>query len=370
MPGIPSSAIGIIGCGNISNAYASACKRFPALRLVACADLDLERARAKATEYGIPKVLTVDQLLSDPAIDIVLNLTIPAAHAEIDERAIAGGKHAYSEKPFGLTREQGQGVVAAARKRNLRVGCAPDTVLGGGTQTCRALIDQGAIGKPIAFIANMLCAGHESWHPSPEFYYQKGGGPMFDMGPYYLHSLITLLGPVRRVTGSTRITHATRTITSQPKSGAIVQVEVPTHVIGVLEFASGPIGTITTSFDVRSSQAPCIEVIGTEGTIAVPDPNSFGGPVRIRAGADPAWREVPLTHGYTGNDRGLGLADMATAIASGRHHRASDEVAMHALDIMQAIHESSDRGCHITLTTSCERPAPMATGRPVGDLDP
>jgi predicted dehydrogenase len=370
MPASSPSTVGIIGCGNISNAYAHACKRFAAVKLVACADLDLERAKAKAAEHGIPRVLTVDQLLADPGIDIVLNLTIPAAHAEIDERAIQSGKHAYSEKPFGLTRAQGERVVSAAKAKGRRVGCAPDTVLGGGTQTCRRLIDDGAIGTPIAFIANMLCAGHESWHPSPEFYYQKGGGPMFDMGPYYLHSLITLLGPVRRVTGSTRVTHATRTITSQPKKGTVVPVEVPTHVIGVLEFAAGPIGTITTSFDVRASQAPCIEVIGTEGTIAVPDPNSFGGPVRIRTPADSGWREVPLSHGHTGNERGLGLADMATAIATGRKHRANDEIAMHALDIMQAIHESSDTGRHVVLGTTCERPSPMVTGLAEGLLDP
>lgn len=363
------SSVGLIGCGNISAAYVHACKRFSAIRMVACADLDLARAKAKAAEYGIAKACSPEELLADPSVDIVLNLTIPAAHTDIDLKAIAAGKHAYSEKPFGLTRQAGEQVVREAKAKRLRVGCAPDTILGGGHQTCRALIDRGVIGTPVAFVANMLCPGHESWHPSPEFYYQKGGGPMFDMGPYYLHALITMLGPVRRVSGSTRITFPERLITSQPKHGTRVKVEVPTHVVGVLEFANGAIGTLTTSFDVRAHHAPCIEIFGSEGSLSVPDPNGFGGKVLLRS-KDKDWHEVPLTHGYTGNDRGLGLADMATAIASGRPHRANDQIAMHALDIMQAIHESSDSGRHVTLTTTCERPAPMVAGLPEGQLDP
>ena len=365
-----TTAIGIIGCGNISNAYFNACKRFSAIRVASCADLDVARARAKATEHGIATAYSVDELLKDPAVAIVVNLTIPGAHAEVELRAIASGKHVYSEKPFGLTRAEGTKVVSEAKLKKVRVGCAPDTILGGGTQTCRKLIDEGAIGRPVAFSANMLCAGHESWHPSPEFYYQKGGGPMFDMGPYYLHSLITLLGPVKRVTGSTRITFPERTITSQPKHGTKVTVEVPTHVVGILEFASGAVGTLTTSFDVKAHHLPCIEIFGSEGSLAVPDPNSFGGPVRIKAAGDKDWREVALTHPYPDNERGLGVADMATAIASGRAHRANDQIAMHALDVMQAIHEASDGGRHITLTTTCERPLAMVTGLPTGTLDP
>ncbi len=361
--------VGMIGCGSISSAYAHACKRFSAIKLVACADMDLERAKAKAKEYGIARACTTEQLLADPEVQIVLNLTIPAAHAEVDLKAIASGKHAYSEKPFGLTRAEGEAVVAKARAKGLRVGCAPDTVLGSGVQTSRALIDKGAIGVPVAFSANMLCAGHESWHPSPEFYYQKGGGPMFDMGPYYLHALITLLGPVRRVCGSTRITFPERLITSQPKNGTKVKVEIPTHVVGVLEFANGAVGTITTSFDVRAHHLPCIEIFGSDGSISVPDPNGFGGPVQLRT-REQDWREMPLTHPYHENARGLGLADMATAITSGRGHRANDQIAMHALDIMQAIHESSDQGRHIVLSSTCERPMAMVPGLAEGVLDP
>jgi len=364
-----SSSIGIIGCGNISNAYFHACKRFPAIKIASCADLDVERARAKAKEHGIATAYSVDELLKDPQVEIVLNLTIPAAHAQIDLTAIAAGKHVYSEKPFGLTRAEGAQVVANAAAKKVRVGCAPDTVLGGGTQTCRKLIDDGAIGTPIGFSANMLCAGHESWHPSPEFYYQKGGGPMFDMGPYYLHSLITLLGPVKRDSGSTRITFKERTITSQPKHGTKVTVEIPTHVVGILEFVSGAIGTLTTSFDVKAHNLPCIEIYGSDGSLSVPDPNSFGGPVKVRTASDKEWRTVALTHPYTEGERGLGVADMATAIASGRQHRANGEIAMPALDVMQAIHEASDGGRHITLSTTCARPQAMATGLPSGQLD-
>ncbi len=361
--------IGIIGCGNISNAYFNACKRYPVIEVAACADLDLDRAKAKATEHGIAKACSVDDLLKDPEVKIVVNLTIPAAHGEVDLRCIAAGKHVYSEKPFALVRSEGKKVVDEAKAKKLRVGCAPDTVLGGGTQTCRKLIDDGGIGKPIAFMANMMCGGHETWHPSPEFYYQKGGGPMFDMGPYYLHSLITLLGPVRKVSGATRMSFPERTITSKPKSGTKVKVEVPTHVVGILEFASGPIGTLTTSFDVKGHKAPCIEIYGSEGTLVVPDPNSFGGPVKLYKPGGPDWGDIALSHPYPDNERGLGVADMATAIESGRKHRANDEIAMHALDIMQAIHEASDTGKQVTLTTTCERPQAMAVGLPTGTLD-
>ena len=361
--------IGIIGCGNISNAYFSACKRFPVITTAACADLDLARARAKAKEHGVAKACTVDELLRDDGIELVVNLTIPAAHAAIDLKAIAAGKHVYSEKPFALTRAEGEKVIAAAKKQKVRVGCAPDTVLGAGTQTCRKLIDDGAIGRPVSFVANMLCPGHESWHPSPEFYYQKGGGPMFDMGPYYLHSLITLLGPVKRVAGATSMASPERIITSQPKHGTKVRGEVPTHVIGVLEFANGTIGTLTISFDVAHHSTPIIEIYGTGGTLQVPDPNSFGNAVRVRASADKEWREVAHTHPYSGNERGLGVADMATAIGAKRKHRANEQIAMHALDIMQAIHEAAKTGKRVTLTSKCERPQAMVAGLPTGQLD-
>ncbi len=351
--------IGIIGCGSISNAYFNACKKFPFMKVTSCADLFPAAAEAKAKEHGCVAV-TVEQLLADPTIGIVINLTIPKAHAETDLRILNSGKHAFSEKPFALTRAEGEAVVALAKQKGLRVGCAPDTVLGAAVQTSRKLIDDGEIGAPVGFQANMICGGHETWHPSPEFYYEKGGGPMFDMGPYYLHALITLLGPVKRVTGITRTTFPTRTITSQPKNGKVVPVEIPTHIVSLLEFHNGAIGQLTTSFDVKhGANAPAIEIFGTTGSLSVPDPNGTGGPVKLKAHRYADWVEIRHTHPYKDGSRGVGVADMAIAIQKGRPHRANDEIAMHALDIMQAIHESSDSGKHVLLTSSCARPAAM-----------
>jgi predicted dehydrogenase len=250
-------------------------------------------------------------------------------------------------------------MLALAAAKGVRVGGAPDTFLGGGLQTCRELIDTGAIGTPVAATAFMMSRGHEHWHPNPAFYYQVGGGPMFDMGPYYLTALVSLLGPVQRVTGATRITRTQRTITSQPRYGEIINVEVPTHVTGLLDFAAGPIGTIITTFDVQASALPWIEIYGTTGTLAVPDPNTFGGPVRLRLTGDNAWREIPVTRPYTENSRGLGLADMAEGLRSGRPHRASGDLAYHVLDIMHAIHDASATGHHVQLESTCTRPEAM-----------
>lgn len=357
--------IGIIGCGAISNAYFGACKRFPFLKVAAAADLDLERAKAKCAEHGVGTAMSVDQLLADPSIQVVVNLTIPKVHAEVDLKALNAGKHVFSEKPFALTRAEGESVVKLAKQKKLRVGCAPDTVLGCGVQTARKYIDDGAIGTVIGGNAFMLCGGHESWHPSPEFYYEVGGGPMFDMGPYYLHALITLLGPVKRVSGATRTTWPTRTITSQPKKGKEVKVEIPTHVVTVLEFVQGAVITLTTSFDVRSSHTmPNIELYGTEGSMQVPDPNGTNGPVRIAKRGLHDWTEYNRTHGYREGSRGVGVADMVQAIISGRKHRANDEIAMHALDIMQAVHEAGASGKAVDLTSTCEKPAAMRSDLP------
>jgi predicted dehydrogenase len=357
-------AVGIIGCGSIANAYFNACKRFPFLTVSACADLRIEAAEKRAAEFGC-RALTVEALLADPDIQIVINLTIPQAHAEIDLRILEAGKHAFSEKPFALTRAEGEAVVARAAELGLRVGCAPDTCLGAGVQTCRKLIDDGEIGTPVAFQANMICGGHESWHPSPEFYYKRGGGPMFDMGPYYLHTLITLLGPVKRVSGLTRTSFPTRTITSQPKRGTVVEVEIPTHIVATLEFANGVIGQLTTSFDVKhGANSPAIEIYGTDGSLSVPDPNGTGGAVKLRTGKFTDWVQVKHTHPYVEGSRGVGVADMAISIIQGKKHRANEAIAMHALDVMQAIHESSDLGTHITLTSTCERPEPMRADLP------
>ncbi len=362
--------IGIIGCGNISPIYMKNCTQlFKMLEVKACADLIPERARARAEEFGIPKACSVDELLSDPEIEIVVNLTIPAAHAEICMAALKAGKHVYVEKPLAITREDGMKLVETAREKGLLIGVAPDTFMGGGIQTCIKLIDDGWIGEPVAATAFMMCHGHEGWHPDPEFYYKVGGGPMFDMGPYYLTALVALLGPVKRVTGSTRISFPERTITSEPKYGTKIKVEVPTHVAGIMDFECGAIATIITSFDVWSAQLPRIEIYGTTGTLSVPDPNTFGGPVFIKRQGEESWKEVSLTHGYTANSRGLGVADMARAIRSNRKNRANGQLGYHVLDIMHGFHDSSDSGTHYVVKSTCERPKPLPMGLTDGFLD-
>ncbi|MFA6112003.1 MAG: Gfo/Idh/MocA family oxidoreductase, partial [Candidatus Latescibacterota bacterium] len=255
-----------------------------------------------------------------------------------------------------------------AASRKLLVGGAPDTFLGGGHQTCRKLIDDGWIGEPVAATAFMLGHGPEGWHPDPEFYYQVGGGPMFDMGPYYLTALVNMMGPVRRVGGSTRITFPERTITSEKKYGTRVKVEIPTHIAGVMEFASGAIGTIVTSFDVWGARVPCLEVYGTEGSLSVPDPNGFGGTVMVKRGrAD--WHEVPLTHGYIENTRSIGVVDMALSLGSKRPHRASGALAFHVLDLMHAFHDAAAQSRQVELQSTCERPTALPLGLLPGEVD-
>lgn len=350
---------GIIGAGNISRNYLQNGRRFDSMEVVACADIDPDRAREKAVEHGV-RACAVDELLADPDIGLVINLTIPQAHAQVANQALEAGKHVYSEKPLAVTLEEGRQVMELARRKGLRVGNAPDTFLGAGIQTCIKLIDDGLIGEPVGATAFMMSGGHERWHPSPEFYYQKGGGPMFDMGPYYLTALVAMLGPIRRVTGAARISFPERTITSQPQYGKKIRVEVPTHVAGILEFAGGPIGTILTSFDVMGgSSLPRIEVYGSEGTLIAPDPNTFGGPVLYRRAGERDWREVPLTRGHSDNARGIGAADMARALLTGGKHRASGELAFHVLEAMIGIHEAAERGAHYTMESACERPAPL-----------
>ena len=364
-----TTKVGLIGCGNISGIYFEAGKTFEILEIVACADIVRERAEAKAQEHNIPKAYSVEELLAAPEVEVVLNLTIPQAHGPVGMAALEAGKSVYNEKPLALSREDARAMLQAAGQRGLHVGCAPDTFMGAGLQTCRKLIDDGWIGQPVAATAFMLGHGPESWHPDPDFFYQPGAGPMFDMGPYYLTALIGLLGPVRRVTGSARITFPERTIFSQPKYGQAIKVNTPTHVAGVLDFERGPVATLVTSFDVWAAEVPRIEIYGTEGTLSVPDPNTFGGTVRVRRAGASEWSAVPLTHPYSKNSRGLGLADMAYAMRSGRAHRASGELAYHVLDIMHAFHDASREGRHIDLTSTCEQPAPLPLGLVEGRLD-
>lgn len=356
--------VGVIGCGAISNAYFNGCKTFPILEVIHCADLDPDRAKAKAAEQGIGRHGSVEQLLADPEVDLVVNLTIPRAHAEVNLAAIAAGKHIYCEKPFAISREEGLPVLEAAEARGVLVGSAPDTFFGQSHQTCRKLIDDGAIGQPVAATAFMACHGHESWHPSPAFYYDIGGGPMFDMGPYYLTALVNLMGPMRRVCGSTRITFPHRTITSEPLKGTRVEVKTPTHLTGVIDFENGAAATVLMSFDIWGHHLPFIEIHGTEGSLAVPDPNGTSGEVLLRRGAERDWRSIPMTHTAVAG-RGAAVADMAYALLEGRAPRACGEMAHHVVDAMQAFEESSASGRHITLQTGCRQPAALAPG-----LDP
>ena len=361
--------VGIIGCGAISGAYLKRLPMFENLEVACCADMDSARAKARAAEFKVPRACSVRKLLADPEIGIVLNLTIPKAHAKINLAALKAGKSVYSEKPLAVRRRDGRRLLDLAAEKGLRVGGAPDTFLGAGLQTCRKVIDDGLIGEPVAATAFMLGHGAEAWHPNPEFFYEAGGGPMFDMGPYYLTALISLIGPIRRVTACTRVTFPTRTITSEPKKGKVVQVETPTHVAGVMEFANGAIGTLVTSFDVWASKTPRIEIYGTLGSLSCPDPNTFGGDVLIRRPEDKDWSPVPLTHVYSENWRGIGVADMAYGLQSGRKHRANGEMTYHVVDVMQSFLDSGAKGRHVTLASTCERPAALPTGLVEGKLD-
>lgn len=356
------TSIGIIGCGNISTAYLRAARLFDILQVVACADIDMERARKQAEQFDVPHVYTVEELLADPSIEIVVNLTVPNVHAEVALKAIAVGKAVYGEKPLATRREDGKAILETAHVQNVRVGNAPDTFLGGGFQTCIQLINDGEIGMPVAATAFKLNHGMEAWHPDPYFFYQPGAGPMLDVGPYYLTALIAMMGPIRRVTAATQTTFPERTVTSEPHAGTKIPVNTPTHITGIMEFASGAVGTIITSFDVWHHRLPFIEIYGTEGTLSTPDPNRFDGPVYIRRAKDEAWREVPLTHGFISNSRGLGVADMAYAMHSGRLHRANGAMAYHVLDCMESFMQSATEGRHVTLTSTCTRPEPMKPG--------
>lgn len=361
--------VGIIGCGNILKAYVNGCRQFAILDLVACADIDHAKAEAAAKEHGIPQALSTNALLSDPAIDLVINLTIPAAHAEVSLAAIRANKHVHSEKPLAITREEGQAILQAAKEQGVRVGCAPDTFLGGGLQTARKLIDDGAIGRPVAAVAFMMAHGPEHWHPNPDFFYEVGAGPVFDMGPYYLTALVHLLGPVKRVTASTTAAFKKREITNpNNRTGEMIPVEVSTHAAGILDFASGAVGTLIFSWDVWKTNLPRIEIYGTEGSLIVPDPNTFKGPVQIQVGRDGDWQVVPIEYP---EDiwRGIGAADMAHALVSGRAHRASGDLAYHVLDLMHALDDASQKGAHIRIETALKQPPLLPLGLPPGVLD-
>lgn len=350
--------VGVIGAGNISSIYLKNAQWLEAIDVVAIADMNREAARARAAEYDIARTLSVAELLADDDIELVLNITNPASHAQVALDVVEAGKSVYNEKPLTLTRQEGKKLLALAEQKGVLVGCAPDTFLGAGHQTARKLIDDGAIGRPVAATAFMMGWGMEMWHPNPEFYFKTGGGPMFDMGPYYLTDLIFMLGPIEKVAGMVTTGRKQRTITSQPLAGTVIDVEVPTHVTGLMQFENGAIGTLITSFDVAGANLSRIEIHGDAGSVSVPDPNIFGGTVLLKQPGK-AWEEVPHTHGYDENARGLGLADMADALQSGRSHRASGKLAYHVLDVMHAFHDAAERQQYIQIESSCERPRPL-----------
>ncbi|WP_320129705.1 Gfo/Idh/MocA family oxidoreductase [uncultured Sphaerochaeta sp.] len=378
--------VGVIGCGVISDIYLTNSKKYNVLEVIAVCDVMKEKADAQARKYNIPKVYyNVDNMLEDKEIEVVLNITVPQAHYEISKKALLAGKHVFSEKSLAITIEEGKELVALADKKGLRIGCAPDTFLGGRLQTFRKLIDDGWIGKPIAATAFMACHGHECWHPGPQFYYKTGAGPMFDMGPYYVTALLSLLGPATRVSGEVQKTFEQRRITSQPCFGELIDVEIPTHIAGTINFACGAIGTIITSFDVWDSHLPRFEIYGTEGTLSMAEadplagPNDFEGqilfrrynesdwngfPTQIPRSNGTEWRSISSLFGYNENSRALGLADMCAAIQTGRKHRAHGTMALHSLEIMQGIHLAAAEGKYHNMETTCDRPEPLQMSTP------
>ncbi len=358
--------VGVIGCGAISPVYLANAKGFESMKVVACADLQPERAKSRAAEFGIPRTCGVLELIHDPEVEVVLNLTTPDAHAEIAMASVHAGKSVYNEKPLTIRRREARRLLGVAERQGLFVGCAPDTFMGAGLQACRGVIDEGQIGEPVAATAFMMNSGPEKWHADPEFYFKRGAGPLFDMGPYYITALVSLLGSVERVCASARKSLPTRTISSQPRAGETIEVEVPTHVSGSLEFESGAIATVVMSFDVWHHSMPPIEIHGSEGSIQAPDPNGYGGPVRVRRHDASGWREVPLDPTLRADDaRGIGLDDLCRCLrcrdGGGRSGtpRASGAMAYHVLEVMHAMADSAEEGRHMAVESRIVRPERM-----------
>ncbi len=325
--------------------------------MTAFADMETGRAMDAADRVPGARALAPEELATSPDVDIVVNLTVPAAHYGVALMALAGGKHLYNEKPLASTRAESREMISAAASRGLRVGCAPDTVLGTGIQTARAVIDQGGIGTAHSAVAFMASPGHEAWHQRPQFYYQQGGGPLYDMGPYYLTALVHLLGPVKRVVGASSRPRPRRVVGSGPLAGTTFHSEVDTHVTGILEHASGALSTLVMSFELWGAHLPKIEVHGTEGSLSVPDPNRFDGEVERFSPGSKQWEPVADVAGYIGASRGYGVAELCEALATGRPHRANGELAYHVLDVMATLMDAADQGRWLELESSCERPA-------------
>ncbi len=358
--------VGIIGCGNISSAYLRLGPLFKALDMRAVADIDMEAAAQKAEEFGA-RAETVEDLLAADDIDVIVNLTIPAAHYDVTRRILEAGKHAYTEKPIVLTLAEGEELRRLATDNGLRVGSAPDTFMGGTHQQARAMIDDGAVGKIIGGTCHVMGHGMEGWHPNPDFFYQPGAGPVLDIGPYYVTNLIQLLGPVKSVVSLATTTFSTRTIGNGAREGETVEVNTPTNIHALLEFTNGATVTLGASWDVWSHRHANMELYGETGSLFVPDPNFFGGPLEIsEQGQDitevEAWDHpfgIP-NQGEQANYRCAGLADMATAISQGRKHRCDIDLAVHAVDVMTAILRSGEERRFVEMVTTCDRPAALS----------
>ena len=363
MPGPDQVRVGVVGCGTISTAYLTNMKASPHLRVVACADAVPQRAEQRATEFGL-RALAPEELVTDPDVELVVNLTVPNAHAPINLASLKAGKHVYTEKPFAATREEASSVLEEAAKRGLQVGCAPDTFLGSGLQTCFLLLQRGDLGDPLAASAFMLNRGPENWHPNPGFFFSAGGGPMLDVGPYHVTALVCMLGPARRVTGMSRILYPERKAERGPRAGEVFTVTTSTFVAGLIEFESGAVATLVMSFGISGHDLPHMQVYCSGGILGVPDPNYFGGPVRVRAaGEESMWQEQPLLYRHTAeqpprNHRGLGVAEMAQGLRRGQAPRASGELGFHVLDVMLGIQESHDSGRHVEISSRV-RPPPL-----------
>jgi len=360
-------SVGLVGCGNISDRYLGNCAALDAVDIAVCADLDAERAAATAAEFDV-EARGVEELMNSEDVEAVLNLTPPSVHADVLRQALSADKHVYTEKPLATDAADAAEVLAIAEERDLLVGAAPDTFLGAGLQTARSVLDDGRIGEPVGATALWTSPGHEHWHPDPDLYYDEGGGPGFDMGPYYVTALVALLGPADRVAGSVARPHDQREIGSGDRAGETVDVSVPTHESAVVDFGGVP-ANLCFSFDVQASTfpGPAFEIYGTEGTIALPDPNHFDGPVRVRSRTDDDWEEVPLTHDYT-TGRGAGLVDLAYAVRTDWEQRTSGRLAGHVIDVLLGIRTSSEDGAFATLDAEFDRPAPLPESFPEGSL--
>ncbi|PSL17476.1 Gfo/Idh/MocA family protein [Shimia abyssi] len=364
------SGVGIVGCGNISASYLKLAPLFNFLDVRAVADLNMDAARARASEFNV-RAETIEGLLAAEDIEIVVNLTVPAAHFEVTKRILESGKHAYSEKPYVLSLEEGEALREVASERGLRVGSAPDTFLGGAHQLARAVLDEGLAGEIVGGTCHVMSHGMEAWHPNPDFFFQTGGGPVLDLGPYYITNLVQLIGPVKAVTAMASASFSTRTIGKGPRLGETVPVETPTNIHAILEFRNGALITLGASWDVWAHRHKNMELYGEKGSLFVPDPNFFGEAVQF-AGENGSIEEVPSRDHPFGvpndtdnagigraNYRCAGLADMAAAIAEGRPHRCSLELATHVVEVMTAVLKSAKDRQWIEMSTTCERPAPL-----------